>query len=444
MEQNNPRFAPPQPAGQSGRPLASLLGVSDRYLLTLLSLLMSVTIFEAYDVTIFHLCTPDIAKAFHLDDRAVGTMASFVRLGGMVSFFVVMLSDRIGRKPIMSATVLFYAMFTFCTAISRGLASFTIFQSCAQIFLSAEFGVAIIMISEEFPDSARGRGVAFLHMVGLLGVVAGGFLYGRVADSRFGWRGMYFIGIIPLLLVAFLRRSLRETRRFEAVRDARTLDEIADLRKIRTSIAQAFAPFRGPYRGRLLLVTLLWNSVGLVGTPAVTFFSLYAKRDHHWTSSQIGQAVVLAYVIGAFGHLVAGWMLDHVGRKATLSLTYILGAVAIFALFQTSTHAAMLTSMVVTVVAFQAARTATATYSAELFPTEIRATSYSMTVNLLGALAGLATPFTIGSLSHSMGGLGNAVALVSICPVIGAVIVMTFAPETRGVTLEALAPAAAQ
>ncbi|HLI78583.1 MAG TPA: MFS transporter, partial [Candidatus Binataceae bacterium] len=439
MTQNNPQYASASPA--DSRPagaFSAMLGISDGYLWTLLALLMSVTIFEGYDVTIFHLCTPDIAKSFHLDDRAVGTMASFVRLGGMIAFFIVMLSDRIGRKPIMSMTVLFYAGFTFLTAISRGLWSFTAFQSGAQIFLSAEFGVAIIMISEEFPDSARGRGVALLHMVGLLGVVAGGFLYGRVADSSFGWRGMYFIGIAPLLLVAFLRRSLRETGRFEAIRATRK----AARTNFGALIANAFAPFRGPYRGRLLLVALLWNSVGLVGTPAVTFFSLYAKRDHHWTSTQIGQAVVLAYIIGSFGHLAAGWMLDRVGRKATISLTYIVGAVAIFALFQTATHGSMLTSMVITVVSFQAARTATATYSAELFPTEIRATSYSMTVNLLGAIASLATPFTIGVLSHSMGGLGNAVAVVSIGPVIGAVIVMLFAPETRGASLEELSAAA--
>lgn len=445
MAQHNPRGLAPPPLGDAPPgAFSSMLGISDAYLWTLLGLLMSVTIFEGYDVTIFHLCTPDIAKTFHLDDRAVGTMASFVRLGGMISFVVVMLSDLVGRKPIMSATVFGYTLFTFFTAISRGLASFTLFQACAQIFLSAEFGVAIIMISEEFPDSARGRGVALLHMVGLLGVVAGGFLYGRVADSSFGWRGMYFIGIVPLLLVAFLRRRLRETGRFVAMQEGRTTQQTVKLWKIGASIAHAFAPLRGPYRGRLLLVALLWNSVGLVGTPAVTFFSLYAKRDHHWTSSQVGQAVVLAYVLGTFGHLAAGWMLDRIGRKATLSLTYVLGAASIFALFQTDTHAAMLTSMVITVVAFQGARTATATYSAELFPTEIRATSYSMTVNLLGALAGLATPFTIGALSHSMGGLGNAVAVVSIGPVIGAVVVMLFAPETMGASLEELSAVAVE
>lgn len=444
MKQDNPIMAAEPLSGPASEPETSAGFLpADRYLWMLLGLLMSVTIFEAYDVTIFHLCTPDIARTFHLDDRAVGLMASLVRLGGMAAFVVVMLSDRIGRKPVVSATVLFYALFTFFTAISRGLASFTLFQGCAQIFLSAEFGVAVIMISEEFPDSARGRGVAILHMTGLLGVVAGGELYGIVADSRFGWRGMYLIGILPLLLVAFLRRNVRETRRFEELRASRSAEQLADLKKLGASIRQAIAPFRGPYRGRLLLVALLWNSVGVVGAPAVTFFSLYAKRDHHWTSPEIGHAVVLAYLVGTLGHLVAGWMLDRVGRRITTSLSYVAGAAAIVMLFQTASHNAMLTSMVITVFAFQGARTATATYSAELFPTEIRATSYSLTVQLLGQIAALFTPFTIGALSRSLGGLGNAVAVVAVGPVIGALLVMIFAPETRGLRLEELATAAA-
>ncbi|MGH7916910.1 MAG: hypothetical protein ACREQE_05530, partial [Candidatus Binataceae bacterium] len=70
----------------------------------MLSLLMSVTIFEGYDVTIFHLCTPDIARTFHMNDFAVGEMASFVRLGGIAAFFVVLLADRVGRKPVVSYT----------------------------------------------------------------------------------------------------------------------------------------------------------------------------------------------------------------------------------------------------------------------------------------------------------------------------------------------------
>lgn len=439
MEQRNP--SPAQQRPERARPSVAFAPRPDRYLWVMFGLLMSVTVFEGYDVTIFHLCTPDIARTFHMDDAAVGLMASVVRFGGMLAFFVVVMSDRLGRKPVVTATVLFYALFTFLTAISRGLATFTVFQASAQIFLSAEFAVAVIMISEEFPDSSRGRGIAVLNMVGLLGVVAGGGLYGIVADSRFGWRGMYLLGIAPLLLVAFLRRGLRETRRFVALAEERTKSRELAPCPMLTAFTQAIKPLRGPYRGRLLLVALLWNSVGLVGAPAVTFFSLYAKRDHHWTSTEIGHAIVLAYLIGTLGHLAAGWMLDRVGRKVTTSLVYVLGALAMLALFQTESHRAMLLAMVVTVFAFQGARTATATYSAELFPTEIRATSYSMTVQLLGQLAALLTPVTIGMLSRSLGGLGNAVAAISAGPIIGAALVMIFAPETRGMRLEELSAA---
>ena len=412
------------------------------YLWLLVGLLMSVTIFEGYDVTIFHLCTPDIARTFHLDDKAVGTMASLVRAGGMAAFLLVMYSDRIGRKPILSATVLGYTLFTLLTALSRGLATFTLFQSCAQLFLSAEFGVAIIMVSEEFPSNSRGKGVALLNAIGLVGVVAGGLLYGKVVDTHWGWRGMYFIGIVPLLLVAFLRRNLRETLRFEALRAERERAGM-QIEGIISTLRHAVKPLFGPYRGRILLVAMLWNCVGVVGAPAVTFFTLYAKRDHHWTSKEVGAAVVLAYVIGAVGHLLAGWLLDRVGRKLITGVSYIIGAVSIVALFKTNSHDAMLTSMVITVFAFQGARTATATYSSELFPTEIRATSFSLVVQLLGQIASLLTPFTVGALSKSLGGLGNAVAVVAIGPVIGALLVWMFAPETRGRTLEEIETVAA-
>ncbi|HYL58412.1 MAG TPA: MFS transporter [Candidatus Acidoferrales bacterium] len=438
MKQHNPTASASAGAGQAAFPLVR----EGSYLWVLLAMLASVTVFEGYDATIFHLCTPDIARTFHLDDRAVGLMASVVRLGGMLAFFVVMYSDRVGRKPVVAATVLFYTLFTLFTALSRGLGTFTLFQSGAQIFLSAEFGVAIIMISEEFPDSARGRGVAMLHAVGLLGVIAGGLLYGIVADSRWGWRGMYFIGILPLLMVAFFRRGIRETLRYEHLRRQRTNSPAPDAGAV-AALRLAFDAFRGPYRERLVLVALLWNCVGLVGAPAVTFFSLYAKRDHHWTSTDIGHAVVIAYVIGTLGHALAGWMLDRVGRKFTTASSYVIGAVAILILFQSSTHRSILTAMVVTVVAFQAARTATATYSAELFPTEIRATSYSLTVNLFGQIAGLFTPLIIGTLSKSVGGLGNAVAIASIGPVIGAILIWRYAPETRAMRLEDVSPAAA-
>src|SRR5579864_2303828 len=107
-----------QPTPKAGVSLAPLPARSTRYLVTLFIALMSATVFDGYDTAIFHLCTPDIAKTFHMGDRAIGAMASTVRFGGMLSLLVVFFADCIGRKPVISITVMAYALFTLFTALS--------------------------------------------------------------------------------------------------------------------------------------------------------------------------------------------------------------------------------------------------------------------------------------------------------------------------------------
>jgi MFS transporter, putative metabolite:H+ symporter len=419
---------------------AAFAAPSRRYLGLLLALLMSATVFEGYDITIFHLCTPDIAKSFHLGDPAIGVVATIVRIGGMLSFFVVTLADQLGRKPVVSVTILFYALFTLFTAISSGVITFTTFQGASQIFLAAEFALAITMISEEFPDRMRGRAISVMHMVAFIGVSAAGLLYGYMAESRWGWRGMYLLGIAPLLLVAFLRRWLRETGRFEALRVAH---EVAGRKMTGAwqTIRNSISPFRSQYyRTRLILIAALWNCIGLVGGPTITFFSLYAKRDHHWTSRGIGAAIVLAYLMGTIGTLLSGYLMDKVGRRITAMAFYLTSAAAMYLLFQTGSDHAMLLAEIVTMFAYQASRTATSAFSSELFPTEIRCTGYSLTVQVLGQVGWALSPVVVGLLSGPMGGLGNAAALFSSGPVLGAILILAWAPETRGRTLEELSP----
>ena len=406
-------------------------------------MLMSATIFEGYDITIFHLATPEIARTFHLADPAIGLMATIVRFGGMMSFFVVILADRYGRKPIISATVLCYTVLTLFTALSQGVGSLTLFQSMAQIFLAAEFGVAVTMISEEFPDEQRGRAIAALHMVAFLGVLAAALTYALMAESRWGWRGMYLLGIAPLVMVAFLRRGLRETARFGALERERISAGRPRL-EFWTAIRKTLTPFAGTYRSRLLIMAGLWNSIGLVGGPLITFFPLYARRDHHWKSHQVSAAIILAYAMGTVGAMLSGFLMDRLGRRFTTSFFYLMSGAAMYVLFTNDGFGAILAAEVVAMFAYQAARTATSALSTELFPTAIRATGYSLCVQVIGQICWTLSPVAIGMLSRPMGGLGNAASLFAVGPIAGVVMVALFVPETRGKTLEELSPSVSE
>jgi len=402
-------------------------------------MLLPATIFEGYDITIFHLCTPDLASAFHLPDETVGTMAAIVRAGGILSFFVVTLADRFGRKPILGATILSYGFCTLLTATATGAVSFTLFQSVAQVFLAAEFGVAVTVISEEFPDEQRGRAVSLLMVAAFVGVLAAGLLYIPMAPSRWGWRGMYVVGVAPLILIAWIRRRMRETARFAAGEKDR-VTRGGQRPSVFEPLRNCLTPMRGPWAGRMILVAILCNCVGLVGGPVISFFSLYVRRDHGWTAAQTGVAFVIAYLAGSCGTLLSGYLLDQLGRRATTAVFFLLAAGAAATLFQSAQYPAIFLALSVTMFAYQGARTATSALAAELFPTNSRATGFCLTVQVLGQLGWTLAPLGVGLLSEPLHGLGNAAAVFAAGPIVGAFIALGLVPETRGASLEELSP----
>jgi putative MFS transporter len=183
------------------------------------------------------------------------------------------------------------------------------------------------------------------------------------------------------------------------------------------------------------VVALLWNCVHLVIAPSVTFWVIFAREDLGLTTAQVGDVVFWGYGGGVAGHFVAGWLIDRLGRKWTCAGFYVAAAISIFFLYHVPSLAGQYVWMILTVFSFGAANTATHVYASELFPTEIRATGYGWTTNFVGRLTEVATPVAIGLLVAPLG-IPGAIAVVAAGPILGAALVLRFAPETRGLTLE--------
>jgi putative MFS transporter len=142
-----------------------------------------------------------------------------------------------------------------------------------------------------------------------------------------------------------------------------------------------------------------------------------------------------AYIAGTFGHLLAGQLIDRIGRKVTCSVFYSLAAIAIVGLFQTETTAGQYFWHISTVFLFNCAIGATHVYSSEVFPTELRATGYGWATNLFGRATEVVIPLLLGMLIPVMG-ISWGVTAVAIGPILGALLLLKFGPETRGLTLE--------
>ncbi len=402
------------------------------YLWALMGMLVSATMFDAFNIAILSTVAPIIQKTYSLNNTQWGLVNLIIRIGAVVSFFILMLADRFGRRPIISLTILGYAAFTGLTAYAQSIEAFTLWQFCARIFLAAEFALALIIIGEEYPTRWRSFGISLLAGVAALGTIIE-FLTARWILSAYDWQTMYLLGLIPVALVLFVRLGMRETRRFEHLQDTgKTYNSLGE------QLSNIFVPFRKRYRNRSLLVTLIWNCNHLVAAPAVTFWTIHASRNLGFGPKDytlvVAGAYFLAFVIGA---PLSGYCMNRFGRRLSCGYYYLFTAVAVFALFwiPSKSLGVQTALMAAAVIGFLGANSATSTFATELFPTEIRATGYSWTTNLFGRFTEIVSPLAIGWLADRIG-IPYAVAIMAVGPVVGGLVVLRYAPETGGKTLE--------
>lgn len=424
-----------RPTSSSSSPPAAEISTMTPYLWALLGMLLSATVFDAFNVAILSTVAPQVQQLYQLSHTEWGLVNLVIRVGAVASFFVLMLADRFGRRPIITLTIFGYAAFTGLTAYAQDVVTFTLWQFCARIFLAAEFALALIIIGEEYPTRFRSFGISILAGMGAFGTILS-FLTARWVLAHYDWRTMYLLGLVPVLLVVLVRLGMRETRRFEQLRrDGGTH------RSWREQLAALRVPFQQRYRARSLLVTLIWNCNHMVTSPAVTFWTIHAAHNLGFSPREYTVVVAGAYVVGfVLGAPLAGFLMNRIGRRLSCALYYFGAAGFIFLLFvfPAPSVAAQTLLMSACIVCFLGANSATSTYATELFPTEIRATGYSWTTNLFGRITEMITPLLIGMLADRIG-IPLAVGVMAFGPVIGALLVLGYAPETRGKTLEEIA-----
>ena len=462
------------------RPVSATPLEADRmtpYLWFLFVLLSTATLFDGFDSGMLTFAAPESRRTLDIDLSEWGFVNSVIRLGVWASFFFLLLADRFGRRNLMMITVVGFGLFSGLTAFVTDKYQFMLCQFFARLFLTAEYSLAVIMAGEEFPARYRGRAIAILTSLATVGVMLmakgiqpfilldegaqGNWLHdlgsGMVATLQGfmgmqqdgeNWRALYILALFPIILIVVLRLAMRETRRFEAVqadrRDTNTFggqngDERAEAASgrggFRELLRQAAIPWHKQYRRRTAIVTLLWNSVHMVTGPSVVDYVIFARDNLGFSPHTVGDIIFYGYFGGTAGHFVAAWLIDRIGRKKTCAGFYVWAAISIAMLYQHTTLSGQYFWMVPTVFCFGAANTAAHIYASELFPTEIRATGYAWTTNLTGRITEVVTPTAIGLLILWLG-IAWSISVVAIGPILGAILVMRYAPETMGLTLE--------
>lgn len=386
----------------------------------LFAFLSVATFFEGYDFFALTQILPNLRAEMSLTEAHAGYMVGFINVGTILAYFLVRKADEWGRRRLLTITIAGYTLFTLLTGFSPNPIVFAVFQFFARIFLLAEWGVSMIYASEEFPADRRGMVLGVIQGFSSLGSIVCAGVVPALLNTAYGWRSVYFVGIIPLVLLAFARRGLQESRRFASAEvERRPLSAI----------------LRTPYRKRILQLALIWGFTYACTQNAITFWKEFVVAERGFTDGMVGAAVTVAAVGSMPLIFASGKLLDLVGRRVGAIIIYLCLSVSVFLAYNLHGRWPLTVSLVVAIFGVSAVLPVLNAYTTELFPTDLRGDAYAWANNLLGRIAYVLAPTLVGVMAGSMG-WGRAVSLTTVFPLVGLGLILLWLPETRGRELE--------
>lgn len=397
-----------------------------------LGVLGAANLIDSYDQAVTGLALKQIQAGLAVPEEALGSMIATIRLGVVPAILLTLLADRIGRRRLLLFTILGFTLSTFLTAFVQSADQFMLVQFVARAFIAGEGMLAVVVIVEEFDARTRGWGIGVLGAMGALGHGLAAIIFAAVDLLPYGWRALYVLGVGPLLLLAWFRRSLEETRRFEDHRAGRTREE--DWRGVLEPLRNLIRM----YPGRIVALCAALFPVSFMFETALFFVPKHLQEVHGYKPAHVAVLFLTMGVVAPIGNVVAGQLGDLFGRKRVILFGLLGNLLAVAAFYNLDgwlvppAWALMVLTVTMVLVLFSA-------LGGELFPTSYRSTASGVRaiVATLGASSGL----LVKDLLYGWTGThAAAITWMLLAAPLAPVVIAFFLPETARHELEEISP----
>ncbi|MQA83727.1 MAG: MFS transporter [Streptosporangiales bacterium] len=395
---------------------------------------------DAYDFMIYTFALSAIATVFSLSSGQSGLIATVTlvvsALGGALAGI---LADRIGRVRTLMITIAAYALFTFLSGLAPNYELLLIFRALQGLGFGGEWAAGAILVAEISNAKQRGRTLGAIQSFwaigwGLAAVVF--VIVFSIAPPELAWRIMFWLGILPALLILYIRAKVPEPEIYVGTREQK--EERTEEALERGATTPAFVQI---FRPDLLRTTVAASilSMGAQGGyySIFTWLPSYLESERELTVVGTGSYTAIV-IIGSFvGYIVSGYVHDWLGRRPTFALYSTFSGLLIFAYTQIPTGANTLLLILGFPLGFFASGifSGFGSYLAELYPSRCRGAGQGFSYNF-GRGMGAAFPAMIGFLSAVIG-LTGAIAFGALAYGL-CLISLLFLRETRGKTLVVL------
>ena len=348
------------------------------------------------------------------------------------------IADRFGRVRTLMFTILWFSLFTFAAAFSTDVWTLALFRFLAGIGIGGEWAIGASLVNEAWPEERRVFGGGLMHTGYYFG-----FFLAAVANyfigTSLGWRWMFVVGVVPALLVAWIRKNVNEPARWES--KTKQLGEKWSMRRA------FFAGFTPEYRRRTILNSIymlasisgLWAGAIYVPT-AITYLATNAGQSAAEASRLVSWGGVILAIGTILGALLSPFLGQWLGRRVALGFFFSLMLIFISVAFGHVFYmqAAALEWFMVCTFFLGVGGANFAVYSfwiPEQYRTECRVSAFAFTTNI-GRFAAAGITFLVGWGVLHYGTIGIPVALTAVFFVI-ALALLPFGVETKGKPLPA-------
>ncbi len=338
---------------------------------------------ENMDVLFLSFTMSSIIASLHVSAGAAGLIGTITNWGMLLGGVLFgMLGDRFGRVKTFTYTIFVFALATALMSIANNITSIYIFRFIAGIGAGGEYGLGITLIAEAFPKKELGRMSSIASIGGQVGAVAAAIIAAFVIPSL-GWHALYLFGLLPIILVFFVRRHIKESAEFLRVKENRKITIIHAIKKY------MFAD-----------LGTAWTSIGLMIMTTVQIAGYFGLMN--WLPSIVEQQShlsvkgsslwMISTIIGmSIGMMTFGTIFDKMGPRLSFGIFLLASAVLVYALAYA--HSIGLLLIIGAVVGFfsNGMHGGYGAIVSRIYPTEVRSSANNIIVGVGRAVGGMSS-----------------------------------------------------
>ena len=383
---------------------------------------------DAFDFLLMVFMLRSIAAEFRTDVKAVSvavTLTLAMRPLGALVFG--MLGDRFGRRRILMLDVLLFSLLELASAFAPSLAVLLILRALFGFAMGGEWGLGASLALETIPRRTRGLVSGLLQAGYPCGFLLASITYGLLFD-HVGWRGLFAVGVLPALLVLYIRRNVAESPAWQ---------------RIRTRPRVTWGSLLRGHGGLFVYAVVLMTAFNFFSHGTQDLYPTYLQGQRGLPTHAVSVIVILANVGAIIGGIVFGTLSQQVGRRRAMIAASLLSVLMIPLWLLSRSIPTIAVGAFLMQLFVQGAWGVVPVHLNELSPDSIRGTFPGLTYQLGNLLASANATLQAGFAERHDGNYALALAAVGAAAALSIAVLLFIGPEANGVEFGAEEPRAA-